>query len=513
MPPGPRRARVDDPLVPHPPLDWLRRHYFTIDSRTLALTRVALALVLLLDLGKRSSGLIAFYTEAGLLPIDAARRLHPAGLSVLWYLETPAEVAGAFLVCGVVYVALLVGFLTRLAQILALVAIVSLQTRVQLLTIGGDIVVCLLSWWMLFLPLGRSFSVDAWLQRRKPAEANPSTAAVPGPVTSIAVFGAILQLAVIYFFNAVHKDGDSWREGTAIHYTLWLDRVVTPLAVWYRGLLAPAGSRLLTYATLATEWSLPVLILSPWGAPWARRAALGFIVGLHGGIALVLNIGIFSGAMIAFSTVLVSTRDWEDLVRLSGRLRRGRVPVPAVASLCSAPDRLHGGREGLAGAFFVLFTVATLQDNWAVPHALRPPRPSWLHAVIGAMRVHQGWHMFAPDVGAGEMTIVVDALTADGRRIDPIAEASARIDVARSREVPEQVGQDVYWHTYALRVPEVPVLHQAFSSWLFSRHERTGRPGDRIVHFRAFVVTRPSPPPGSDTPGEPSDRLFLEGRE
>ena len=42
---------------------------------------------------------------------------------------------------------------------------------------------------------------------------------------------------------------------------------------------------------------------------------------------------------------------------------------------------------------------------------------------------------------------------------------------------------------------------------------RTGRPEDRIVSFKAYVVEDDSPPPGERTPTNPRSRQFFEYRE
>ena len=37
----------------------------------------------------------------------------------------------------------------------------------------------------------------------------------------------LLQITVIYYFNVVHKGGPTWRDGSAVHYALHQDRLVT----------------------------------------------------------------------------------------------------------------------------------------------------------------------------------------------------------------------------------------------------------------------------------------------
>src|SRR5262249_22670549 len=136
-----------------------------------------------------------------------------------------------FVICLFVYLALLVGFRTKLAQILTLICMLSLHGRTLLFDNGGDVVLGLLTLWTTFLPTGRHFSVDAVLARRRAA----ATAAAPENWVSLGVLAVLGQLALCYFFNAIHKGGRSWiQEGSAVHYAIHLDRLATWFAVWLR---------------------------------------------------------------------------------------------------------------------------------------------------------------------------------------------------------------------------------------------------------------------------------------
>jgi hypothetical protein len=509
------------------------RELMTMDPRTVVLVRTTLALLLLVDLASRLRILDDFYVDSGPLPREVVRLWQPTSLSFFFWFDSPGEVRLGFALCALVYVSLLVGFLTPLMQVLALYSIISLQARVHVLSMGGDFVVVLMCWWTLFMPLGRWGSVDATLMGRFRG-ARPLKPSDAAPFVSISVVGMAAQLAVIYLFNALHKEGVTWREGSAIHYSLWLDRVVTPLAVWLRGVLSETGSKALTWGTVAIEGILPLLILSPIGRPALRRVAMALILGLHVGIAALLHIGIFSLVMIAMATCLVSTADWEALSRLRGRLlcRFGVVPSAwgpsstaeapgagggAVASFLAAPrPRLTRfvsmGREGGALVFAIFIAATALQDNWAVPEWMRPPRPPWQDRLVASLRVHQGWHMFSPDVSRTETHLVVEAKSKTGKFLDPIAllshqEGSRRV----AQEVVGASGQNVFWHHYAQRVVDLPSLHGALREWLWRSHERTGRPEDEITRFRVYAVWRESPAPESDEPAKPEQRLILEG--
>src|SRR5689334_10680551 len=186
--PAPPAPGTDDAIRPRanmmarrfPRMDRLyeaiRRIYLTADLRSLSAGRIALALVLLRDLIGRWLELSIWYTNDGIIP-NHSLLWRPSWdhvfslfyLASYWY-----EAAFGFVLCLIVYLALLVGFRTKLAQVLAWIAMLSLHGRTLLFDNGGDVVLGLLTTWTMFLPTGRRFSVDAVLARRRAAAAAPA---------------------------------------------------------------------------------------------------------------------------------------------------------------------------------------------------------------------------------------------------------------------------------------------------------------------------------------------------
>ncbi|MDH5675642.1 MAG: DCC1-like thiol-disulfide oxidoreductase family protein [Myxococcales bacterium] len=634
----------------------LRKHLTSIDPRTLGVVRMALGLLLLFDLGKRWGELELWYTDAGLLPGHATLffgRSHQ--FSPLAGLKHAHEVAACFGLFGLCYLALLVGYRTRLSQVLSLVACLSLQTRADLLSNGGDYVLCILCWWTVFLPMGRRYSVDAVCEslRQRP-EVSPEqlhggwdAPRSATPVTSLAVLAALLQISVIYYFNTVQKDGLTWRSGEAIYYLLQQERLLDYGGLWARHHVSLMSTKVLSYATLVVEGLLPLLILSPLGKPWTRRIAVVFIWGLHLGIEVTGNFGIFSPSMMTFGLVLLTAADHDALERLArsqkGRLRRvyydpgcgvcfqlsrlmtrldlyGRLrPLPntdhsalptgfdpaqlehtllvvdpdsgrhwtraaavaqVVAALpagwllswpivlpglrtlfdwfydafaarraevsvalgfaaCGLPPQVAsaalplmaatgGGdapllqtlaklrvvlREALVAYLLVAASAQLLLENWKLPKALRLERlPPLLAQTISYTRLQQGWSMFAADAPTDERSIVVDAITRDGRHVDPINELAARSADPLSRRVPVRPGYNVYWVDYIARIEGYKAYHRDLRRFILAYHERTGQPEDRIVSFEAHVVEQDSPRPGHGEPQNVRSHVFLRGR-
>lgn len=326
--------------------------WFEFDPRALGLFRIGFALLLLFDLARRVPDLQVWYTNEGLLP-NHTQLWRPAAEYVfsLFFLASHTwEAALGFVLCGLVYFFLLVGWKTRLFQVLSLVAVVSLHSRGVILENGGDVVMNLLALWTAFLPLGKRFSVDALLaslrrHREVTAEELGSHRALEAgrdaPVRSLAVLAILLQLAVIYFFNTVHKNGSAWRDGSVVHWVLYQDRIVTWLGALLREDFPPLLSRLFTRATLFAEGAAAVLILSPFHRVTLRRIAMVALPAMHVGFAIFLNVGLFSPVMCCFFLLLPSAEDFEALSRWWSKRKKERtVFFDASCGICFQTARV-----------------------------------------------------------------------------------------------------------------------------------------------------------------------------
>jgi hypothetical protein len=110
-----------------------------------------------------------------------------------------------------VYLGITLGYRTRLMQVLCFAFFASVLNRNTLIRAGADLVLLSLLAWSLFLPLGARFSLDARSGRRREEEAGRTPAH-----HSIAAFGIVLQIGLIYLFTALSKWGPTWRDGSAL---------------------------------------------------------------------------------------------------------------------------------------------------------------------------------------------------------------------------------------------------------------------------------------------------------
>ena len=397
---------------------------FVLDLRALALMRVAVAAVVLLDLAIRSTDLEAHYGNMGVLPVPALMdhawtpyqfSLH-AGTG-LWQLE-----AVLFLVAAGAGVALLLGHRTRLATVASWLLLVSLQNRNTIIGQGGDDLLRMLLFWGMFLPWGRVWSRDA---RGCPAPARLS-------YFSAATVAYVVQLALLYWCTALLKNGLEWtRDGTALYYAFSLDQLVLPggrLLYPYPELL-----RLLTFGAYFTELLLPFALFIPVGVRWWRLLVVGVLVVFHLIISLTLFVGLFflvNWASI-FGLLPPVALDW--LARRGAphlpRLRRWGQRLPA----WQAPWRLRlerarpptPGSQRVGRWLREIFVAGTLAYicvwNLDDVGVLRPtggllPEPARSFGYL--FRVDQHWGMFAPTVFKDDGWYIFEGTTASGQVLD-----------------------------------------------------------------------------------------------
>ena len=505
--------------------------YLRLDRRVLGVFRMLFSGVLLYDLLRRFPDAALLWSSDGVLTSASLRKAPQAvpQVSFLLQLSSATSVQLAFAGLGVVFLLYGLGLFTRLMQLLALAGYASLNARNLFFEDGGTGTVILLLGWTLLLPLGDRFSLDALrrdaalptLKQRVQARANARA-----PVVSLAALAVLLQAAAIYWLNAAHKTGQTWRGGDAVHLVLWQHRVNTPMAVWFAGHEPIWFSPLSTWLTRRTEFVLPVLLLWPTHPARTRSAAFVLAVMLHGGIAFCMTLGPFSYAMICLLWLAVpgAVLDWLTQVadrsprwrgwrvaryraRAVRTLRRWlgragatrREPVPAVWR-----RRAAIAREVVLGWMLLVEAGSMLSSNHAVPSALRVKSRPWLAGYKPYLRGFQGWSMFAPDAPPDDGTMVVDAVTADGRHIDPFTGEKPNWEQIRTGVAPHSIAVSDYFFSIrdARNVRYRRDLARYLKAW--SADSQAG--AVRSAEF--WWVSYVPPPRGSYEPG-PIKKRFL----
>jgi hypothetical protein len=168
-------------------------------------------------------------------------------------------------------------------------------------------------------------------------------------------------------------------------------------------------------------------------------------------------------------------------------------------------------REVGIALMFVILAAEVSVANPSIPRAFRfERRPEWMVAAVMYPHLFESWSLFSPEAPLSDETVVVDAVTRDGRHVDPYNEVGSRVSSLPVESVPVRLGHDSFWCDYTLRIPDATQYHQALIEWILRYHERTGRDIDQIVRFDGYVIWQDSPKPGEPpVPTNIRKRRFL----
>lgn len=279
-----------------------------IDPRSLATCRIALGLLLLLDLALRVPDLEAMNTDAGIMPIESIRNIFEGTWrwSLHWLDGSYGFQVALFVLASLFAVALLVGWQTRVATIGCWILWASLHTRGPLIINAGDTLMRVLLFWAMFVPWGRIWSVDAW--RAAGGGSNRFK-----PVVSAGTAALLVQVCIIYWFTAIYKLlNENWQAGEGLHNALAWGGYNKPLGIFL--LERPEWMSALSYATIWLELIGPILVLLPWGRRYLRPAVIAAFFSFHIGIELCMYVGLFSYVSMAAWTLFLPSEFWNSAI-------------------------------------------------------------------------------------------------------------------------------------------------------------------------------------------------------
>lgn len=379
----------------------------SIDLRSLAAYRIAIALLLLVDLATRAVDLSDHYTDHGFYPRSARIALehsdwYDGEIRYEWSLhmlsgESWAQ-AGLFLLAALFAAGMLVGYRTRLCTIVSAVLLCSLQARNPLVLDAGDTLLRCIMIWSMFLPLGAACSVD---RRRDAGE--------PGRRQLLSVAGAalLLQVAVMYWFTATAKNDPIWTgDYSAVYYVLNIDIITTPFGHWL--LRFPVLLQVLTFITFWLELVGPCLALCPLLTRWPRAVVVLSFWLLHLGMALTMSLGILEWVVMAAWLPFVPGVAWDALDRLCAKLKFCRAAErPMIQRMrawldrrlfkhpAPADFRLSWAGGALVGVLLVYTAVWNVYERFPRVREAAPLPHGW--TIPGRItRLEQWWWMFAP---------------------------------------------------------------------------------------------------------------------
>ena len=406
---------------------FLRR--VTIDSRSLAVFRIVAGVLIIADVLLRLRNFRFFYTDDGVMPVSLARELSPDyAVSVFFISGSPTVTLALFGIHLLVGVALLLGYHTRIAAVLAFLFVVSLDHRVPMATSYADILFRNLLFWGMFLPLGRRFSLDAIRSEETP----------PATYTGLAGAFVLIQMVAMYVANGSHKIPwrEDWLSGQSLYGILHYDSISWLLGPYIREfpLLMQLGS-IKWYVLML---GAPLFLLLTAGR--ARYLAAVIYAGGHLFMAATVRIGAFPYVALMGLALFCGPRAWADARWIAGRVgvleridaavaRLGRHGADLDARLPRAtlPERPVVERIAYPATVFVMviiiasgvfMIVATLGTVGVMDEETTVPLQEEVEGIQSTVQLDQPpWRFYQGPIGSDEYYVFAGR-TADGQLVD-----------------------------------------------------------------------------------------------
>ncbi|MET9520505.1 HTTM domain-containing protein [Streptomyces sp. NPDC002994] len=227
----------------------------------------------------------------------------------------------------VVSALLMLGWRTRATAVLFWFLVVAFYIRGSMANSGWALLSLLFANYLVFVASGRYWSLDARRRARK-AQGTPSatskfvfwgaeTEELRRRLVTVLHNGGMamiaLQVMVIYGSAAMYKiQGESWRNGTALYYSMMYDDFSTfpELSAWIvsHGTFAA----LMAYITVFSQMLFPALVFNR----RLKYCILVIMLATHVGVGVLMALPMFSAITIVGDLVFLPTTFWLAATRL-----------------------------------------------------------------------------------------------------------------------------------------------------------------------------------------------------
>jgi hypothetical protein len=282
--------------------DAWNRFFFAPQSPTpVAVFRILYGVMVIATLILLRPDWLAWYGPHSWMTLSTMHKMEPGmRLNVFTVIpQTNAAIEALFWIALASAILLTIGLFTRVNAIIVFLCLASIDQRNLNILNGGDTFLRVAGFFLIFAPAGAAFSVDRFIRTRRGREAAEIPPSSPWAQRMIQI-----ELALVYFVSFCWKiQGASWIHGTALYYVYHLDEIQRfPLPQW---LLTPTILRLGTWAALAVEFSLGVLI-------WIKKLryiilTLGLLFHLY--LEYSLNVPMFQWDVLSAYVLFIEPAD------------------------------------------------------------------------------------------------------------------------------------------------------------------------------------------------------------
>jgi hypothetical protein len=350
--------------------------------RHLGLFRLLLGAVIVFDLViKKNSSITFFYTDEGVLPAGLLSQITETyQCSLFYYLHSTTLIYLFWFLTIAAAILYTIGYRTKLVSIVLYILLFSIHERNAVFLSGAHQIERTLLFWSIFLPLNGSFTLF-------PVKYDKHE------VRTVAAWGILIQICLIYFVNAWVKTGDTWKEGTAVAYA-----VMIPM---HRGMFAdyilsnPLLYTLLTYGTVIFEYLIPFLIFVPYRNELLRFFAAILIFSFHWLLLPFLVVEDFALFAIPVIALLIP----ENLIeRIESNLTRNETGIKILSK--EKEFFISKSNKNLSLLLNIFLSGCILFSIWISfndYNKLSLSTKKIIAETCNCFGLSQQWRMFAPD--------------------------------------------------------------------------------------------------------------------
>lgn len=433
--------------------------YFYIDSRSLALFRILISLVVLHDLGVRLSDFAAHYTDLGVLPLDALNQhfLIPGQWSLATISHNSIYTLLLFAAGLFAAIMMLLGRQVRLMTIITWIVLMSVQNRNPVLYQGGDDMLRMVIFWFIFVP-------------QIPKHEKGQVLQITGWATMALLLQALFPLQFSGFYKGTYE---WWYQGSALNFALQLDQVARPLGLWLRDF--PAITTLLTRIVYIAELLVLPIFLFPYFRERVRSITFIVLVLFSTGIMSLMMIGLFPLCILACSALFIPTSLWQ-------KFKPAKTITPYTTR--NKPAIAWGKMFGMLFLFVITcwWNIADVRGSiLRFPQSFRKP--------VYMLGLNQTWGMFAPTVFKEDGWLILEATLNNGNKID-LNNNELAIDFSKPHYVLDRIKND-RWRKYT---EQISLLHnkdirQHYANYIVWQYNKKQRlPEEQLASLDIYYM-------------------------
>ncbi|EGG13278.1 hypothetical protein DFA_11039 [Cavenderia fasciculata] len=328
--------------------------HFYMDTRSMALLRVLMSFILLIDLKRRATEASLHYSTWGEYPVQLS--LIESRFSLYNFNQSTIFVLVMMTLNAITVISMLIGYKTRLSTFLSYILLTSVQNRNYFLLDGSDDYTRCMLIWCIFLPWGNQYSIDSILLKLSNNKLNHQNNLNSLSIVeiiiddnnnnnnnnnidnnnnnnnndttiqkqqqqkqkqqqqyqyvSIATVGFLVQFTCIYLFTAILKDGVEWHVTyDSVYYAVSLKEFSHGISAFL--IQFPNFMRFLSRFTLIFEYVGPILMVCPLFNSFFRMVSILGFIGMHIGFGICLNLFLFIFIPIVCVAAMLPSIFWD----------------------------------------------------------------------------------------------------------------------------------------------------------------------------------------------------------